>query len=101
MAKDTPPPSQAEHLVLAHTIYGTIRNYEMWVIQQRPGPSADAQKLVKNAFTEANRALAAGDVPGASRALAQARTLVEQLRRPKIIARGGRLAGTATGLQMR
>jgi hypothetical protein len=97
MAKDVPPPGQAERLAMAHQIYGTIRNYEMWVIEQRPGPGAEARKLVKSAFTEANRALGAGDVRGASQALARARGLIEQLRRPKIIARESRLPGAAAG----
>jgi len=82
-----PGPGQAERLVLAQRIYGAIRNYEMWLLEQRPEPSREMQALVRDAFTRANRALAAGSLEEGRRAFAEARGLVDQLRKPRSIAR--------------
>lgn len=86
MSADPVPEGEAERLVLAHRIYGSIRNYEMWLVVQRAAPGADAQARVRQAFTEANRALGKGDLPTARTALEEARSMVEQLRRPRSIA---------------
>lgn len=90
MQAEPAPPKQAEALVLAFRIYGAIRNYEMWLIQQRVAPSRESQKAVRKAFTTANRLRQQGDYPAARAALANARSLVQQLREPRIIARSER-----------
>lgn len=87
MRADPAPPEQAEGLVLAFRIYGSIRNYEMWLIQQRNGPSRATQQAVRRAFTQANASRRQGNYPEARQALADARSLVQQLREPQSIAR--------------
>lgn len=89
MREDSAPAEQAENLVLAFRIYGAIRNYEMWLIQQRTAPSKEWQRAVRQAFTTANRLRKEGDYAGTRGALANARSLVLQLREPKVIARSG------------
>lgn len=87
MRAEPAPPEQAENLVLAFRIYGAIRNYEMWLIQQRTAPSREWQQAVRQAFTTANRLRKQGDYPATRGALANARSLVQQLREPRVIAR--------------
>jgi len=87
MRADPAPPEQAEGLVLAFRIYGAIRNYEMWLIQQRAAPSRASQEAVRRAFTRANTLQKQRDYPAARQALADARSLVQQLREPRSIAR--------------
>lgn len=82
---ETPMPAEASaRLVLAQKIYGAIRNYEMWLIEQRAGPSATTQTVVREAFTAANAALARGDFQEAGRALSRARRMVGYLRNPPL-----------------
>lgn len=97
MAAEPPPRPEADRLVLAQRIYGAIRNYEMWLASQPIMPPTAWQDTVREAFTRANGALRAGDLPGAAAALDRARALVERLRRPRIIARGiaGKSGATA------
>jgi len=89
MRADAAPPEQAEALVLAFRIYGAIRNYEMWLIQQRTAPSREWQQAVRRAFARANALRKQGDYPATRQALADARSLVQQLREPRSIARSG------------
>jgi hypothetical protein len=89
MRAEPAPADQAENLVLAFRIYGAIRNYEMWLIQQRTAPSREWQQAVRQAFTTANRLRKQGDYPATRGALANARSLVQQLRVPRVIARSG------------
>jgi hypothetical protein len=86
MERDSPPPGEAERLVLAQRLYGAVRNYEMWLREQKPAPDERSRQRVREAFVAANRALAAGDVDRASRGLRYALGLVDQLRRPRITA---------------
>jgi hypothetical protein len=86
MEGEAPPAGQAERLVLAERIYGAVRNWEMWTLEQKPAPDKETRTLVREAFTRANRALASGDLAEAARAYEQARAMVEQLRRPKSVA---------------
>jgi hypothetical protein len=74
---------EPERLVLAERIYGAIRNWETWELAQKPPPAQESRERVRDAFQRANRALRSGDVNGASRALEEARALVDQLRRPR------------------
>ena len=94
MANDPAPPALARRLVLGQSIYGAVRNYEMWLIGQRVGPSAETRSLVRETFTRANRLVAEGDFTGAAEALREARSLVDQLRRPRSVA-WNRCAGSA------
>jgi hypothetical protein len=80
------PPADAEKLLLAERIYGAVRNYELWLVRQRPGPGAEARRMVREAFTKANRALAAGNLGAARAAFARARGYVDSLRRPASVA---------------
>lgn len=84
MDEDRAPAGQAERLVLGHRIYGAVRNWEMWMLDQRPGPTASQKAAIRELFTQANRALAAGDLEAAYRALDQAGAAVELLRRPRL-----------------
>jgi hypothetical protein len=86
MASDPAPPAPAQRLVLSQSIYGAVRNYEMWLIAQRNGPSSETRAVVREAFTRANRLVAEGDFRGATEALREARSLVDQLRRPRSVA---------------
>ena len=86
MASDPAPPALAQRLVLSQSIYGAVRNYEMWLIAQRNGPGSETRAVVREAFTRANRLVAEGDFRGAAEALREARSLVEQLRRPRSVA---------------
>jgi hypothetical protein len=92
---ETPPPGELDRLVLGQRIYGAVRNYEMWALTQRPVPGPEAQKRVREAFTEANRALARGDAPAAREALGRAQGLVDRLRRPQDVAYLGTTARKA------
>ncbi|MFN3650660.1 MAG: hypothetical protein ACK47B_13880 [Armatimonadota bacterium] len=87
MEAETPPPARAQRLTMAHRIYGAVRNYEMWALQQRPGPSAEVHAVVREAFTLANRRLREGDLDGAAEALARAETIVRRVRSPQVITR--------------
>jgi hypothetical protein len=80
-----PPAEPRERLVLAFRIYGTIRNYEMWLLEQRSAPGRETQQAVRAAFTLANRHLREGRLAEALAALAEARARVEQLRSPRLI----------------
>ncbi|HEU4754919.1 MAG TPA: hypothetical protein VFU47_17560 [Armatimonadota bacterium] len=84
------PAPEGERLILAEKIYGAIRNYEMWTLAQKPGPSAEVRALIRAAFTDANRSLAAGDLSAARTAFARASRIVERLRRPVSVAMRGR-----------
>jgi hypothetical protein len=85
---EPPPAAPRERLILAYRIYGAIRNYEMWLLQQRPAPATDAQRAVRSAFIQANRHLKEGRLAEARAAFQEARALVEQLREPRLIAAG-------------
>lgn len=87
MREDPASATDMRRLVLGQSIYGTIRNYEMWALEQEPGPGARTEALVREAFTSANRLLRAGDLSGAESAFARAKAVVEQLRRPQDVAR--------------
>lgn len=87
MRADPAPPEQAEGLVLAFRIYGAVRNYEMWLIQQRTAPSRETQQAVRRAFIRANTLRQQRDYPATRQALAEVRSLIEQLREPRSIAR--------------
>jgi len=86
MQRDPPPAGLGERLVLGQKLYGAVRNYEMWVLAQKQPPNADIRALVRSAFTEANRKLAAGQTEAARQSFRRAAALVEQLRRPSLIA---------------
>ena len=79
-----PGPGQAERLVLAQRIYGAIRNYEMWLIEQRRAPSTEVQQVVRRTFTEANRILREGDLSGARAKYVLALAMIDRLKRPAI-----------------
>lgn len=99
MQEDAAPAGHAERLVLGQKLYGTVRNYEMWLIRQRPRPASELQEVVREAFLAANRALGAGDLKAAEAGLAHIRRMIERLKRPQSIAlRIGPLTETgATG----
>ena len=75
---------EIERMILGQRTYGAVRNYEMWLVQQRAQPSAEVQAVVRQTFTDANAALRRGDVPAARAAYTRARAMVDQLRRPVI-----------------
>lgn len=93
MAADRAPAGEARKLVLAQRIYGAIRNYEMWALAQKPPVPAPADRAVRQAFAEANHAVASGELDAGEAALARARSLVEQLRRPRVVAFGREKSG--------
>jgi hypothetical protein len=92
MDRETPPGRDAERLVLAHRIYGAIRNWEMWWIGQRRAPAVERRDEVREAFTRANQLVDAGEFGAARTELARAERLVDLLRRPTIMARVERRA---------
>jgi hypothetical protein len=82
MAADHAPEGEAARLVLGEEIYGSIRNYELWVLRhERQAPAAERQ-AIRRAFTEANQAMAAGDLKLAEERLRAARARVRALQRP-------------------
>lgn len=86
MAADAALAGQAERLVLGEEIYGSIRNYEMWLLQRRVTVRAEDREAVRRDFTEANRSLAKGDLKAAAEHLQEAKARVEQLKRPAAVA---------------
>lgn len=84
MAGDPADPASLRRLVLAQSIYGAIRNYEMWALDQRAGATRD--QTVRDAFTAANQRLRENDLDGSERALSRAKAIVEQLRKPRSVA---------------
>jgi hypothetical protein len=86
MDPDSAPADAAERLVLSFRTYGAIRNYEMWLIEQKPRPSEKSQKLVREAFERVNAHLRRGELQAARDRLAEALGYVRQLREPRIIA---------------
>lgn len=80
-----PPAEQEQKLALGLKLYGTVRAYEMWLIRQRPAPSAAAREVVREAFVVANRSLRAGDIPETRKGLEVIQLLLEQLRKPQSI----------------
>lgn len=82
MAADPVPAPAAARLVLGEEIYGTIRNYEMWCLRHPGKAPQTARDRIRTAFTEANRALAAGDLSTAEARLLAARQLVRDLKEP-------------------
>jgi hypothetical protein len=56
----------------------------MWLIDQRQAPSREVQEIVRRTFTEANRTLRQGDLPGARAKYMLALALVDRLKRPAI-----------------
>lgn len=100
MREDPARPEDMRRLVLGQSIYGTIRSYEMWAIDQRPPPPASTDGVVREAFIRANRLARSGDLTGAEAAFAKARAMVEQLRRPRVVADGrgsGRMRAATFG----
>lgn len=85
MAAD-PVPAAAARLVLGEEIYGAIRNYEMWVLRHPSQAPQAARDRIRAAFTEANHAMAASDLPAAERQLLAARQLVRSLKEPPEVA---------------
>jgi hypothetical protein len=83
---EAPPGGVSERLVLGQRIYGAVRSYEMWVLSQRAAPEGDNHSLVRAAFVSANRALTAGDLPGAEAQFGRAMAIVERLRHPQRVA---------------
>lgn len=84
MTAESPKPQERERLTLGMRLYGAVRNYEMWLVDQRNAPSREVQEVVKRTFTEANRTLRAGDFPGARAKYVLALAMVDRLRRPAI-----------------
>lgn len=93
MLADAAPANEAGRFVLAQQLYGAVRNYEMWVLEQRKQPPAEMRDWIRRTFTEANRALARGDLDAARSAFRRAVGGVQQLRRPVSTAAAGRLLG--------
>ncbi len=87
MKENVAPGGQAERLVLGQKLYGAVRNYEMWLIRQRPRPATSLQEAIREAFVAANRSLAAGELESAESGLLRARQMIERLKRPQSIAR--------------
>jgi hypothetical protein len=83
MASDAADPASLRRLVLAQSIYGAIRNYEMWSLNQ---PLGTRDQVVREAFSAANQRLRENDLDGCERALDRAKAMVEQLRKPKSVA---------------
>jgi hypothetical protein len=88
MVAEPAPVPEATRLILAQQIYGAIRNYEMWVLEQRSKVPLSSQQVVRDAFREANRLLKDGQFEAARRALARAGGMVERLRRPVTVTHG-------------
>jgi hypothetical protein len=84
MTAESPKPQERDRLTLGMRLYGAVRNYEMWLVDQRNAPSREVQEVVKRTFTEANRTLRAGDLPGARAKYVLALAMVDRLRRPAI-----------------
>ncbi len=84
--KDPAPAGMAERLVLGEKLYGAVRNWEMWTLRSGGDLGAGVWETVRAAFTEANRALSAGNVEDAGRLYGRARALVERLKHPKSVA---------------
>jgi hypothetical protein len=89
MAAEVAVPADVRRLVLGQQIYGAVRNYEMWALERKPSVPGPMDQVVRAAFSEANRLLQSGEYEQAERALARARGMVEQLRRPSSIAAAG------------
>lgn len=86
MESDVAPRTEAGRFVLAQQLYGAVRNYEMWLLEQRSQPSAEMLEWIRRSFTEANRALARGDMDAARSEFRRALGGVQQLRRPVSVA---------------
>jgi hypothetical protein len=83
MSGDATDAASLRRLVLAQSIYGAIRNYEMWSLDQ---PVGTRDQVVREAFSTANQRLRENDLDGCERALNRAKAVVEQLRKPKSVA---------------
>lgn len=86
MAADPAPPATARRLLLGEGIYGSLRNYEMWVLRHEKQVSDASRARIRAAFTEANRAMLAGDLERAESALNEARRLLNDLKDPQAVA---------------
>jgi hypothetical protein len=85
MEADSVPAAQAERLVLGFQTYGAIRNYEMWLLEQRTPPGAHSRETVRQAFVKVNALLREEQLSAAREALAEARSYVQQLKEPRLI----------------
>jgi hypothetical protein len=84
MTVESPKPQERERLTLGMRLYGAVRNYEMWLVDQRNAPSREVQETVRQTFTDANRTLKGGDIPGARAKYVLALAMVDRLKRPAI-----------------
>jgi hypothetical protein len=88
MTAEPVPATLCERLVLAETIYGSIRNYEMWLLRHGRDVRDTDRQAVRRAFSEANQAMAAGDLKAAAKSLHEAEDRVKALKRPLAVATG-------------
>jgi hypothetical protein len=82
----TVPQPAGERLALQHLVYGTIRNWEMWLLTREAPPDAVFERAVREAFALANAEIRSGRFREARRALERALLLVERIRRPRLAA---------------
>jgi hypothetical protein len=81
MSADSAPAAPAQRLVLSEEIYGAIRNFEMWMLHRGVRVQESDRDAIRKAFTDANQALAGGDLGRAGERLREARERVRSLQR--------------------
>jgi hypothetical protein len=74
-------------LVLGQKTYGAIRNFEMWLIQQRGRVDSALSAGVRRAFTAVNTAMHARQFDEAESRIRTAQGLVNDMKRPMMITR--------------
>ncbi len=84
-AADRLPEADSTRLSLTHQLYGAVRNYEMWLVEQRRRPADRVQELIRASFRRANASVARGEFVEGGKQLAECRSMVERLKRPAIV----------------
>ncbi len=79
--------SARRRLVIRQETYAAIRNYEMWLLAQRGRVELQRRAAVRQAFTEVNAAIRARRLDEAETRLRNVEGLVNELKRPMLVAR--------------
>jgi hypothetical protein len=90
--------SARRRLVVRQETYAAIRNYEMWLLAQRGRVEPQRTAAVRRAFTEVNAAIRAQHLDEAESLLRVAQGLVNELKRPMLIARASFRLAPASNL---
>jgi hypothetical protein len=86
-------------LVIGQKTYAAIRNFEMWLLAQRGRVDERPRAAIRRAFTEVNSAIRARRLDDAEVRLRAAQGLVNELKRPMLVARASFLAPPASNLE--